>query len=330
MKKYLAFILALAMCLAFAAAGRTEAAADDWKGITLKLSTNLSSVDACTLELVKVADEIKEATDGKVIIEIYPNGELLTYAEAVEAIAADSKVIYYCGPSDWADFCQDAVILACPYVFDSIDQEVAFQSTEVFQEIMDQLEAQGIYCLQPGWVGGYRNILCNKDVSSLADLKGLSIRVPATVSHIGMAESLGMNPVGMAWSETLTAASQGSIDAAEGTWGTIVAYNCWDYFDHVILSQHILQAECLWMSKNVWDSIPEEYQAVISEKMSQGQLEYVETVKAQEEELRATAEAAGMIVTELDLTEFKEAASTFCTQFPLGQKVLDTLADIPA
>ena len=337
MKKITALVLAIVLCLALVACGAQPAnqsgepeTNDEWEGITLKLSTNLSSVDACTIELNKVADEIKTATDGKVVIEVYPNGELLTYAEAVEAINSDSNVIYYCGPSDWADYCQNAVILACPSVFDSIDQEVAFQESEVFQSIMGDLESKGIYCLQPGWIGGYRNIMCNKEITCLDDLKGLTIRVPDTVAHEGMASALGMNPAGMAWSDTLTAASQGSIDAAEGTWGTITSYSCWDYFKYVVMSRHILQAECLWMSTNVWESIPEEYRAIISEKMSAGQLEYVETVKTNEDALRAQAEEAGMTVIDLDLTEFKEAGSSVCTQFELGQQVLDTLKEIPA
>ena len=64
--------------------------------------------------------------------------------------------------------------------------------------------------------------------------------------------------------------------------------------------------------------------------MSAGQLEYVETVKTNEDALRAQAEEAGMTVIDLDLTEFKEAGSSVCTQFELGQQVLDTLKDIPA
>ena len=327
MKKTIALFLALLLLFSIQAAAYAD---DNFKGIVLKLSTNLSSTDACTIQLVECAEQIKEATDGKVEIQVYPNGELLTYAEAVEAIASDSNVIYYCAPSDWADFSQNAVILACPYVFDSIDQEVAFQESQVFKDIMGELESKGIHCLQPGWVGGYRNIICNKEIKTLADLKGLSIRVPATVSHIGMAESLGMTAIGMAWTETLTAASQGSIDAVEGTWSTVVTFNLWDYFKYVVNNKHILQAECLWMSSNVWNSIPAEYQAIVQEILDAGQKAYVEVTKASEEALRKQAEDAGMIVLDIDLTEFKAAAAPFCTQFPLGQEVLDTLKDIPA
>lgn len=352
MKKMLSLLLAAVMIMSIAACGEKteetpgtqnvetevtnedagesgEKADDGYEGITLKLSHNLSSVDILNTVLNDAADKIAERTNGKVQLEIYPNGELLTYAEAVEAIASDSAVIYYCSFGDWADFASDASALASGYVFESADQYQKFMETEAFSDVVQELADQNIYAVQAGWIGGFRHVLTNKKIDSLADLKGLSIRTPAVSTWVDCFEDLGMNVVGMAWTDTLTAVSQGSIDAAEATYGTITGYNCWDYFKYITETRHIIQAEALWMSYNVWQSIPEEYRTIVSEELSAAQQDYVKQSAEAEEEMRQQCIDHGMeINTDIDLNEFKEAAGDNVLQYDNGQKILDTLAGL--
>ena len=69
------------------------------------------------------------------------------------------------------------------------------------------------------------------------------------------------------------------------------------------------------------------------DKLINGYLSFLDNGKTERRcaiEIIKQAEEAGMIVLDIDLTEFKAAAAPFCTQFPLGQEVLDTLKDIPA
>lgn len=327
MKKRLAALVFTAAV--FTVGGATCCAAEDYEGIVLKVSHNLSSTDILNGCLEDAAAAISERTDGKVELQIYPNGELLTYAESVEAISSDSNVVYYCGFGDWVDYYEGAASLASGFVFDSIEQYEAFMETDVFKATVDALAEQNIYAVQPGWIGGFRHVLTNKPVNSLADLKGLSIRTPSVGSFIDCFESLGMNVVGMAWSETLTAVSQGSIDAVEATYGTITGYNCWDYFDYITETNHIIQAESLWMSKNVWEGIPAEYQEIMSEELSAAQKDYVQKSIDAEEEMRQQCIDHGMEINQdIDLTEFKEAAGENVLKYSNGQEILDTLAGL--
>ena len=336
-KKICCVILSLAMLLLLFGCGANQDAGgagpqtstEDYEGITLKISHNLSSVDILNSSLNDAAEKISERTNGKVQLQVYPNGELLSYAEAVEAIASDSNVIYYCSFGDWADYYPDAAALASGYVFDSVEQYQEFMETDVFQSVVDGLAAQNIFCVQPGWIGGFRHVLTNKPVNSLADLKGLSIRTPTVSTWVDCFEDLGMNVVGMAWSETLSAVSQGSIDSVEATYGTITGYNCWDYFKYITETKHILQAEGLWMSYNVWNSIPEEYRNIVSEELSAAEKSYVEASVAAEDDMRQQCIDHGMEINrDIDLAEFKAAAGDNVLQYSCGQQIVDTLKNL--
>jgi TRAP-type C4-dicarboxylate transport system substrate-binding protein len=320
---FLALVLSLSLILSSAAC------AGDWEGITLKISHNLSSTDILQTYLQQAADKIYERTEGKVRFDIYPNGELLTYAEAVEAIASDSHVVYYCAFSDWKDYYPGAGAYSAAYVFDSVEQYQKFMETDFFANTLAELDKQNIHCLQAGWIGGFRHTLTNIPVNTMADLKGLSIRTPANPVWVDCFESLGMSVVGMAWSETLTAVSQGSIDSVEGTYSTVVSYNCWDYFKYLTETKHIIQAECLWMSANVWNSIPAAYQAIISEEMKPAAQGYVQASADLESQMRQQAIDNGMEVNrEIDLSEFKAAAGKYVLQYDIGQEMLDVLAGL--
>ena len=325
LKKSVCLVLSLVLSLVLIG----SACAEDWKGITLKVSHNLSSTDILQTYLQQAADKISERTDGKVRFDLYPNGELLTYAEAVEAIASDSNVVYYCAFSDWKDYYPGAGAYSAAYVFDSVEQYQKFMQTDFFANTLKSLDEQNIHCLQAGWIGGFRHTLTNKPVNSVADLKGLSIRTPANPVWINCFEALGMNVVGMAWSETLTAVSQGSIDSVEATYGTITGYNCWDYFKYITETKHIIQAECLWMSTNVWNSIPAEYQAIISEEMLAAEQGYVQASIDLENGMRQQCIDNGMEINQtIDLSEFKTAAGNYVYEFDIGQEMIDVLAGL--
>lgn len=303
-----------------------DAPADDWEGITLKLSHNLQSTDLLNTTLTDVVANISERTNGKVNIELYPNGELLTYADAVEAIQADSNVIYFCAFGDWVDFWPDAYSMCSAFEFDSVEQYQRFMETEEFAAAADKLAEQGIYLLQGGWIAGFRHVLTNKTVNSMADLSGLTIRTPAVGYFTEAFTDLGMSPVGMAWTETLTAASTGSIDSVEATYSTITTNNLWDYYTDITETKHIIQADNLWMSTDVWNSIPEEYQTIIKEEMLAGEKLYCEGSAAAEEVMRQTCLDHGMkINTTIDLTEFVDACKDNIYQYEGGKEIVEVL-----
>lgn len=338
MKKILSLALALTLMLGITSCGSTQSGSgsassspsssvgDDWDGITLKLSHTLASTDLLNVNLEAAAEKISERTNGKVEIQLYPNGELLSYADAVEAISSDSAVIYFCAFGDWVDFYPDAFAYCSGFEFSSVEQYEKFMETPEFQEAVDALAAKNIYLLQGGYIAGFRQVLTNKPINSMADLKGLSIRVPAVGYFIECFEDLGMTPIGMAWSETLTAASQGSIDSVEATYSTMVNSNLWDYFSDITETNHVIQADNLWMSYNVWNSIPEEYQTIIKEELGAARETYVQQSKDAVDSMRQQCIDHNMTVNStIDLTEFKEATSDNMLAYSNGQKILDVL-----
>lgn len=321
-------LVVLALVLALTLGTGAAALAEDFS-ITLKVSHNLASTDPLQAWLEDAAAKIAERTNGAVQFQIYPNGELVTYAEAVEAITSGSNVVYYCAFADWKDYYPGCGAFSAAYVFDSVEQYQEFMKTQFFADTLAELDKQGIHALQAGWIGGFRHTLTNNPVNSVADLKGQTIRVPAVTVWLECFESLGMNCVGMAMSETLTAASQGTIDSFEGTYGTITGYNLWDYWKYITETTHIIQAECLWMSTEVWNSIPEEYQVIINEEMLAAEQGYVQECIDLEEQMRRTCIEHGMQINrDIDLTEFKELAGNYVLSFDIGQQMLDVLAGL--
>ena len=101
MKKIVAILLAAAMALALCACGQqaaqtqktTSAAADKGKPIEIKLTTTDPSNAVTVLDLIDCCDQIRERTDGMVDIQVYADGQMLVYAEGVEAIMSNANLI---------------------------------------------------------------------------------------------------------------------------------------------------------------------------------------------------------------------------------------------
>ena len=65
-------------------------------------------------------------------------------------------------------------------------------------------------------MGGYRIITnSKKPINTMADLKGLKIRVPAVELQLAAFRSWGVEPHPLAWSETFNGLQQGVVDGQE-------------------------------------------------------------------------------------------------------------------
>jgi TRAP-type C4-dicarboxylate transport system substrate-binding protein len=62
---------------------------------------------------------------------------------------------------------------------------------------------------------GFRTLTSNVEIHTLADCKGLDIRVVESPTPIALWTALGANPTPLAFSEVYTALQQGVVDAQE-------------------------------------------------------------------------------------------------------------------
>lgn len=225
MKKIISFLLCLVMLLALCACGSEPAAktsdnsdptpaASAAKPIEIKLTTDPSGCPT-VLALEACAKEVYERTEGMVDIQVYADGQMLVYAEGVEAMMSNANLILVATPSYLVDYVPVLSTLVSPYLFSSREVAAAFFESDYFEGIRQECVDAGFYCICSDGLIGYRSVYAAQPVHSVDDLKKLSLRISSGDVFVKLFSDMGCNYTVMSFSDVFNALQTGAIDGLE-------------------------------------------------------------------------------------------------------------------
>jgi tripartite ATP-independent transporter DctP family solute receptor len=199
-------------------------------------------------------------------------------------------------------------VLAMPFLFRSIEHLQKVLDGPIGSEILDSFEPYGFVGLA-FYDSGARSIYNSvRPVRSIADLKGLRLRVQQSEQMSDMIKSLGADPVELPYGQVLTGLATRLIDGAENNWPSFVTTDHYKYAGYYSLTEHTMSPEVLVMSKKAWASLSAEDQQIFRESALRSSRFMREKWRDLEERSRKQAEAAGVkIVTDIDRKPFEAA-----------------------
>src|SRR5207248_2884950 len=142
---------------------------------------------------------------------------------------------------------------------------------DVGKRIMAMLEPKGIKGLVVGeW--GYRQVLIRpRAVNTVADVKGLKVRVIENPLYVATWRSVAANPVPMAWPEVYTGLQQGTIDAVDTNPIGMRDGKLYEVAKNLAITDHIFTTIVLMMNLDKWKALAPDLQAAVLEAARAGQ-----------------------------------------------------------
>ena len=182
--------------------------------VVLKLGHIQSESDLWNLGAVKFADRVSELSNGDIKIEIYPNSTLGGDRDMAEGLMMGTVDISLIA-GVLSNFDDTISVLEIPYLFRSNEEFEKVIYGDVGKEIAAHvLDTSGIRILN-WWERGPRLITSSKPINSVADMKGLKIRIPEISAMEQVFSAWGAAATTMSWSEVYPSLQQGVIEAQE-------------------------------------------------------------------------------------------------------------------
>lgn len=159
---------------------------------------------------------VEQMTDGQVRIELFPNCALGTETEMLQNTRMGTLDMACIGVGNAVPFVKELGTLSMPYLIEDA-YDAAVITTGALGEMWNDYAVQKGGFRIIGWTySNFRYVTNSKrPVHTLADIKGLKIRVPHNQILLETFKSWGANPVPMDWAETFTGLQQGVIDGQE-------------------------------------------------------------------------------------------------------------------
>ncbi|MFE3836356.1 DctP family TRAP transporter solute-binding subunit [Pseudogemmobacter sonorensis] len=241
--------------------------------------------------------ELREKTEGRIGLEIFPSAQLGGEREAVENIQFGNIDLTFVSSAPVASFAPAFFAFDIPFLFDDRAQAYAALDGEIGQEILAGLERSGIVGLAY-WENGFRQLTTgNKEVHSPEDLAGVKMRTMENEVHIAAWRAIGANPAPLAFNELFTALQQGTFDAQEGPINLFYDMKFNEVQNYIVKTNHIYSPWPLLASPEKLALLSPEDRAIFDQAVIEATA-YQRGLAAEADD---TAEAAMTDVTFIDL-----------------------------
>lgn len=234
------------------------------KKYTIKVAHVVAETHASHISLQEVfKKEIEEKSGGRITVEIYPNAQLGSDRQAVEAVSMGSTEMTMSAMAVMSGFEDKVTVLDLPFLFKTKEAAYSALDGELGDKINELLLKQNIKNL--GYAeGGFRNITNSKrPIVKPEDLEGIKIRTQENPIHIASFKAFGANPTPMAFGELFTALQQKTVDGQENPINLIYASKFQEVQKYLTLTGHVYGTACLFINNDFFNSLPEDLQEIV-------------------------------------------------------------------
>ena len=221
----------------------------------IKLAHSLDVSHPVHRAMVFMSEKVKEKSGGKMIVDIYPGGQLGKERELIELLQIGSLAMTKVSTAPLEGFIPDMKIFGMPYLFQDDQHRWNVLNGPIGKKLLVSGESyflKGMCYYDAGSRSFYTK---NRPIKTPSDLKGMKIRVQKSQTSINMVKSLGGSATPIPWGELYTSLQQGVVDGAENNPPSFHLSKHYEVCKFYSLDEHTSIPDVLIMSTHVWSSL---------------------------------------------------------------------------
>jgi tripartite ATP-independent transporter DctP family solute receptor len=275
-----------------------------------------------TLAVQHMGKLVSERTKGKLGVKVFANGALGTEKDTIEQLRIGALDMTRINVAPLNSVVPETIVTALPFLFRDTAHMRKVVDGPIGEEILAAMESQGLVGLAFYDSGSRSFYTVKKPIRTLADIKGMKIRVQQSDLFVAMIQALGANPTPMPYGEVYTALKTGVVDAAENNWPSYESSRHFEAAKYYNQSEHSLVPEMLVFSKKIWDTLSKEDQAVLRKAAKDSVPVMRKLWDEREVKSRKLVEAAGIQTVALaNKKEFVDAMGPVYAKFAANPKL---------
>ncbi|MBM7839452.1 tripartite ATP-independent transporter DctP family solute receptor [Alkalihalobacillus xiaoxiensis] len=305
MLKYVATACVVSALLLSGCSQSTSTGSDDvthWKMTHISDSSHLWHRTA-----VEFSRLVEEKTDGKVMIDVYPNSQLGSEVDNINSIRLGATDLTITGETleVWTP---NAVMLAVPYAFEDEHHMRRVIEGELGSIIESDIERD--IGLTPLFYmeRAPRNLTSNYPISTPEDLRGFNMRVPNVPLFLDAWSEAGAQPQVISLNEVFTGLQQGVIDGQENPNDLIASNGFYEVQSHLNTTEHVRSWIYVVVGTEQMEALPADQQAAVREAAEEAEAYAQDLLDAETEAVLNRLIESGMEINEnVDHDAFREA-----------------------
>ena len=247
---------------------------------------------------------LEQRSNGKHKIKVFNKAALGTEKETIDQLKIGALDMARVNISPMNGICPKTQVPTMPFLFSSIEHMRKTLDGPIGEEILKSCESQGFIGLA-FYDSGARSLYAKKPIRTVADAKGLKVRVQQSDLWVGLVGAMGANATPMPFGEVYTGLKTGLIDAAENNIPSYDSVKHSEAAKYFSTTEHSMAPEMLLMSKVVWDKLPPADQALVRAAAKESVAVQRKKWDEQETKSLAAVKAGGAEIIEVDKKSFQ-------------------------
>jgi tripartite ATP-independent transporter DctP family solute receptor len=208
------------------------------------------------------ADKLKELSKGTMLIDQYPGAQLGQEPQVLQLVKAGDVEFCISSSANAATLSPQAGVMSLHFLFRNeahlvkaiADPEVSKAVKAMIAETVQGARVIGLATL------GLRSMYSKREIKSIADVKGLKVRVQATPTEDTTFPAYGAQIVHMPFGSVYTSLQTGVVDVAENGVNVYLANKHYEVAPVLSMTEHEANNSLVWISDKLWNSLTPEQQ----------------------------------------------------------------------
>jgi TRAP-type transport system periplasmic protein len=296
---------------AAAAAGISTASILHWPAdaaeFTYKLGSSSPMEHPAMAHSADAAKKIKEQSNGRLDISIYPNSVLGGDTAMIAQVISGALQMYILPIDLLAPRNPVCGIPGVGFAFPNYDTVWAAMDGDLGNLLRGAAEQIGLHCLDKGYDHGYRQITTRtKPIVTPDDLHGFKIRLPVAPYLISLFRHLGASPTAINFNEVYSALQTGVVDGQENPLVLIDTAKLYEVEKYCSITNHVWAGFHVSFSIPAWQKLPPDLQTLAQSIFSEAALaERADFVKMTQSE-QANLTGKGLTFNTVDTKPFRD------------------------
>jgi len=206
------------------------------------------------------AAKLKELSKDTMLIDQFPGAQLGQEPQMLQKIRTGDIDFIISSTANAATVAPEAGVFSIHFIFKSedhlakaiADPKVVAAVRKMVSDTVKGAQALTLLTL------GMRDFYSKREIHSIADLKGLKVRVQATPTEDALFPAYGAQVVHMPFGDVYTSLQTGVVDVAENGINVYLSNKHYEVAPIMSLSEHEANNSLIWVSDKAWSSFSDE------------------------------------------------------------------------
>jgi TRAP-type transport system periplasmic protein len=256
---------------------------------------------------VEAAAAITKESNGRLTVSVFPNNQLGGDTQMLAQLRSGALELLQIGDNILANVVPCASVAGLPFAFKDYNQLWTTLDGELGHYIQAQIEKVGLHPFEKRWDAGFRQVFTSeRQVNSVADMKGLRLRVPEAPIQLSTFRAFGSSPTPINNSELYTALQTHLVDGGEQPLVSIESARYYEVTKHISMTRHQPTPFEMLANGTAWRRLPPDLQEILTRNLNASAMQERADIANGETDLEAKLKTQGQTINEPDRQSFVE------------------------